>query len=76
MASSLARQFSNTIRMTNIGKEFLMLEKGLSIKVENWENIKDFIAKLDSKIEELKKSRENWKARCLKAEAKLKEIKK
>lgn len=49
--------------MTNISKEFKMLEEGLDIKVSNWENIKTFLWKQQLKIEELTKSRDNWKSK-------------
>ena len=45
----------------NITKEWKELEKGASISLNNWENLKDFIWKMQMRIEDLEKSRENWK---------------
>jgi len=47
--------------MTNIYKQWKELEKGASISLDNWEELKDFIWKMQLRIEDLEKSRENWK---------------
>lgn len=45
----------------SIYKQWKELEKGASISLANWEELKDFIWKQQIKIEELKKSRDLWK---------------
>lgn len=58
---------TNSQRVTmSIYKQWKQLEKGASISLENWEELKDLIWKQQLKIEELTKSRENWKKRALK----------
>ena len=45
----------------NIYKQWKQIEKGASISLADWEVLKDFIAKQQMKIEELTKSRDNWR---------------
>lgn len=45
----------------NIIKQWKELENGASISLSNWEELKDFIWKQQLKIQELTKSRDNWK---------------
>jgi len=47
----------------NIYNQWKQLEEGASITLKDWEKLKDFIWKQQLKIEELTKSRENWKAK-------------
>lgn len=41
------------------------IEKGALITLEDWDELKNYIWKLHLKIEELKKSRDNWKEKYL-----------
>lgn len=50
----------------NIATQWKQLEKGASITLENWEELKDFIWKQQMKIKELEISRDKWKKRALK----------
>ena len=42
-------------------KAFLLLEKGARISFDDWNQLKDYIFKLQLRIEDLEKSRSNWK---------------
>ena len=44
-------------------KDWNKIENGASITLKDWEELKMYIWKLHQKIEELTKSRENWKQR-------------
>ena len=45
--------------------DFLKLEKNATIKVGDWEAVKNLIYKLQLKIEDLIKSRANWKEKYM-----------
>jgi len=49
----------------NIRTEWREIEKGASISLKDWEELKDFIWKQQLKIEELTKSREKWKLKFI-----------
>lgn len=52
----------------------LLKEKG-TITFKDWEELQNKFSDVYLKVQELEKSKENWKERCLLAESKLKEKK-
>lgn len=58
--------------MKELYKQFEILKEKLGIKA--WEEINIFFNRMNSEMEDLRKSRDNHKAKRYEAEAKLKEV--
>ena len=50
----------------NLSKEWKKIEEQANINLKDWRKLEDLIWKMQLKIEELKKSRENWKSKYFK----------